>query len=147
MNYEQVIAHIQDIINNHQMVNEVGVGNISDINYPKDGQSPDYPYAFINPNNLILNKSTTSFNFNLIIMSQCIDNIDNIIKMQSDMIQILSDIYTNILSTLNNPYIQINDNININPFKERFSDVVVGASATITITYIKNLDKCRLPIL
>lgn len=145
MNYENLITNIKTILDNHYMINEVGEGNISDINYPKDGESPDYPYAFMNTNNVILGRNSFQYSFNLIVMTQCLD--DTILERQSDMIQIINDVYATIVGSLNDPFLNINDNINITPFKERFSDVVVGATALITISYAKPLNACDLPTL
>ena len=143
MNYQEVVNKIKEILDNHFMINEVGEGAISDINYPKDGQSPDYPYAFINSQNLTLGFNTFEYQFNLIVMTQCLE--ENILAQQSNMIQIINDVYTTILGTFDDPLLNISDNINVTPFKERFADLVVGGTALITITYGRPLNKCELP--
>lgn len=126
------------------MINEVGEGAISDINYPKDGQSPDYPYAFINVNDLTIGRQSFSLRFNLIVMTQCLQ--ENVLVQQSNMIEIINDVYSNLIGTFDDPFLNIQDNINITPFKERFADLVVGGTANITIDYARPLNKCELPI-
>lgn len=144
MTYIEIIQKIKTILENHKMINEIGEGPISDINYPKDGESPDYPYAFLNSDSVTLGRQTFTYTFNLIVMTQSLD--ENEVLQQSNMIQIINDIYTHMVTNFDDPLLSISDNILVVPFRERFSDLVVGGSANITITYGRPMTKCDIPI-
>ena len=142
MNYKNIIDIIQTICDNHYFINQFGYGEISDINTPEDKEPPNYPYVFINPVNISMGDKTTSFNFNLICMTQAYDTQTDTIQQQSNCMVYVKDIISKVNMTLDNPLIQFIEPYNITPFKERFSDDVVGATANISIEYANVLDNC-----
>ena len=142
MNYKNIIDIIETICDNHYFINEFGYGDISDISTPDDDKAPDYPYVFVNPVNVAMGDKTTTFNFNLICMTQAYDTQTDTIQQQSNCMVYVKDIISSVNMTLDNPLIEFVEPYNITPFKERFSDDVVGATANITIEFANVLDNC-----
>lgn len=146
MTYNEIIDIFKKKVQGHFFINEFGYGDISDIMTPNDGKAPYYPYIFLNPVTVTSNDRTSSFNFNLICMTQCRDDEYQIIKKQSDCIDNLRDIIAQVNNTLIDPLVEIQPNYTFTPFKERFQDDVVGASCNITVTYPSQLNACNVPI-
>lgn len=145
MTYEEIVQTIEGVCENHLFINTFGYGDISDINTPDTEQAPDYPYMFLNPTSIQSDNKVSRFSFNLISMTQAKDTKADTIKHQSLCIQYLSDVISKVNMTLENPLIEISTPFTITPFKERFSDDVVGATASLTIIYNSPLDICDKP--
>lgn len=146
MKYKEIIDLIKDISEGHILVNEFSFGNISDINTPEDEKPPQYPYVFLNPVSISQGLRTATFSANLIVMTQTYDTADDILLQQSNMSEILLNIISNVNMNLKEPQVEFITPFTITPFKERFSDDVVGATANISITYPSPLDDCLTPI-
>jgi len=146
MTYNEIIDVFKKKVQGHFFINEFGYGDISDISTPDDGKAPYYPYIFLNPVSVTSNDRVSTFNFNLICMTQCRDDQYQIIKKQSDCIDNLRDVIAQVNNTLVDPLVEIQPNYTFTPFKERFQDDVVGASCNITVTYPSQLDACNTPI-
>lgn len=146
MKYKEIVDLIKGIVDGHVNINEFGYGNISDINTPDDEKAPDYPYVFLNPVSVTQGRNTGTFNANLICMTQTYETTDDELLQQSNCINYLQQIISNINMNLDNPDVEFSLPYTITPFKERFSDNVVGATANISITYVSLLDDCRSPI-
>ena len=146
MTYNEIIEIFKKKVQGHFFINEFGYGDISDISTPNDGKAPYYPYIFLNPVSVTSSDQVSSFNFNLICMTQCRDDHYQVIKKQSDCIENLRDIIAQVNNTLVDPLVEIQSNYVFTPFKERFQDDVVGASCNITVTYPSQLDACNVPI-
>ncbi len=145
MTYKEIIELVKGICNTHHFVNQFGYGNISDINVPSDEEAPDYPYAFVNPTTIVYDGRTAVISFNLIMMTQCYDTEADYIFQQSNCIEYLMDIISKINMSLDEPLVEFITPFSVVPFKERFSDNVVGATATISIRYPALLDNCNSP--
>jgi len=146
MTYKEIIDIFKRKVQGHFFINEFGYGDISDIMTPDDKKSPYYPYVFLNPITVTGGDRISTFNFNLICMTQSNNDDQSIIRNQSDCIDNLRDLIARVNNTLIDPLVQINDNFTFTPFKERFQDDVVGASCNITVTYPTQLDACNTPI-
>ena len=146
MTYKEIIDVFKKKVQGHFFVNQFGYGDISDIMTPDDGKAPYYPYIFLNPVSVSSNDKVSSFNFNLICMTQALDDEISIIKKQSDCIDNLRDIIARVNNTLIDPLVEIQEPFTFTPFKERFQDDVVGATCNLTVTYPTILDACNSPI-
>lgn len=145
MTYKNIIDNLESIINAHHFVETYGYGNLSDIATPDSETPPNYPYVFINPTDI--NNGRTDFNLslNMIVMTQVQDKEANELAGQDKCMQILQDIVSVYTNTNNDPLLDIETPFNVTPFKERFSDDVVGVTANITINYAKAIDGCDTP--
>ena len=83
MTYNEIIEIFKKKVQGHFFINEFGYGDISDISTPNDGKAPYYPYIFLNPVSVTSSDQVSSFNFNLICMTQCRDDHYQVIKKQS----------------------------------------------------------------
>lgn len=146
MTYNEIIEIFKRKVQGHFFINEFGYGDISDISTPDDGKAPYYPYIFLNPISISTTDQVSSFNFNLICMTQCRDDSYQVIKKQSDCMDNLRDIIAQVNNTLNDPLVEIQEPFSFTPFKERFQDDVVGATVNLTVTYPSLLDACNTPI-
>lgn len=145
MTYKDLIDRIMTIAGLHQMVELVGYGNLSDIEVPDNEEPPDYPYVFLNPVTVSNGRREFNLTMNLICMTQVKDAELCEIDGQSICIGIIQDIVSTFLNTNADPLIDVVTPFSITPFKERFQDKVVGATATLTINYGKAIDGCLVP--
>jgi len=145
MTYKETIDSLLATATSHSFVETVGYGNISDIGVPDNEEPPNYPYIFVNPVDASLDRQAFSVDLNIIAMTQVNDGEAEEITGQSLMIQILSDIISQYTNTTDDPLFDIITPVSITPFKERFMDSVVGATAALTITYGKAINGCVIP--
>ena len=145
MNYRDIINKLELLANNHIFIKQFGYGNLSDIAVPEDQEAPDYPYMFVNPVDVSVNNSVTSFNCNIIIMTQVLDTEDAEILGQSRCSQYMRDIVSYFTNSTNDPLYSISTPFTLTPFKERFQDDVVGVTANITIEVAEPLSFCDTP--
>lgn len=158
MKYKEIVDLIERVSYNHLLVESFGSGNISDINTSVEtsgggtDEPPYYPYVFLNPVSITQTEGTATFSANLIVMTQTYDDasdldiVENeVLKMQSEMIEILMEIISHINMNLDHPEVEFILPFTITPFKERFSDSVVGGTANISIIYPSPLNDCRPP--
>lgn len=146
MKYKEIIDVIEEIVDGHVNVNQWGYGNISDINTPEDEEPPQYPYIFLNPVSINQDERMATLSANLICMTQTYETSSDELLQQSNCIEYLREVISHINMNLDNPQVEFVLPVTFTPFKERFSDNVVGATATINITYPAPLDDCRNPI-
>jgi hypothetical protein len=146
MTYQQTIQRFKEIIEAHKFIQTYGYGNLSDIAVPDNEEPPNYPYAFINPINCTINQNTFDSTFNLIVMTQVLDKEDDELFGQSNCIKYINDILAQFQLTNNDPLMQVSLPVQTTPFKERFQDDVVGATAVVTIRYGKPMSVCDSPI-
>jgi hypothetical protein len=146
MTYQFVINRLKEIINAHPFIHTYGYGNLSDIAVPETKEAPDYPYAFINPIQTSVTNKSFSATFNLIVMTQVLDNEDDELFGQSNCMKYINDILSQFVLTNNDPLMSVSFPVNMTPFKERFQDDVVGATAVVTMSYGKPMSVCDSPI-
>ena len=156
MTYKYLIDRITEVCSSHNMVELVGYGQVSDISYPETEQAPDYPYVFINPVDVGLDRGVFTATINLICMTQSLDDssplVDSVDKdaqilgSQSKCMQILNDVLAYFSLTTNDKEISYNTPVSMTPFVERFQDDVVGATALVTFRYGKSMSACESPI-
>ena len=141
MTYRELVEWIEAKITSHQLVNQYNFGNISDIETPENG-SPNYPYAFLRPEDITIGAHSNEFSFELIVMDYVFDTKYSYVDGVSRMLQILSDIIQEIRSN-DNRNIDIQLTVSASPFKERFKDNVVGVNAILNIQTAEPLDGCN----
>ena len=146
MNYKTLIDTLENIITNHLFVKTYGYGNISDISVPDNEEPADYPYVFLNPVNVSLDRQQFVVTLNMIAMTQVKDSEDKELAGQDLCINIIADIISQFTNTTDYSLFDIQTPTLITPFKERFQDDVVGATASLTIVYGKPIDGCDVPI-
>lgn len=129
MNYKQIVDNIELVCTNHKMINDFGYGQLSDIKIlDESGDGADYPYAFLVPGSHSRVGQSMSYSFNLIMMEMA-KGPDHVLKIQSDMMEVLHDVIGYLKSS--GPLKDIELNLNFQVFRERFQDEVAGATVTI----------------
>jgi len=142
MKYKEIVDLIKNTCEEHYFINQVGYGNLSDLNTPEDEEPPLYPYAFINPVSISQSNNIGSLSINLIMMTQTYENETSELTQQSNCIKYINDVISHINMNLVNPDVEFVTPFTITPFKERFSDDVVGATANITINFSSLFNDC-----
>ena len=102
MTYKEIIDIFKEKTTGHFFLNEFGYGDISDISTPDDGKSPMYPYVFLNPIAVNGGEQVSTFNFNLICMTQTQDDEQSIIDAQSNCIDYLRDLISSVNYSITN---------------------------------------------
>lgn len=131
MNYKEIVDNLNELMANHQMISDTGYGQLSDIKVlDESGDGVNYPYAFLVPGQHQRQDQMMMYNFNLIMMEMAI-NDGEVLKVQSDMMQIIDDLLGAIKHTIYGN-LDVDLNVSVNVFRERFQDEVAGATAQIT---------------
>ena len=144
MTYKEVVDRIKLAVNDHRMLADFGYGQLSDIKVlDEDGDGANYPYAFLNPAGVVRNQQATTYSFNLIMMEMALTPQD-ILQIQSDCIQYLNDIISELrFDSTFAPDVQLTNSIQV--FRERFQDEVAGATATFNIVVADPINNCIAP--
>lgn len=145
MVYKEVVDRINLAVNQHLMLADFGYGQLTDIKVlDADGDGANYPYAFLNPAGVARNGQMSTYSFNLIIMEMAITP-DQVLKVQSDTIQYLNDIISEL--RFDSTFVgDVKLNSTIQVFRERFQDEVAGATAQLVIEVPDVIDNCEAPI-
>lgn len=152
MTYKEIVDTLRDIAQRHHMIYDFGYGELSDIKTKSqdtkggDAENTDYPYLFVNPTPHQRTEGQIAYRFNLILMDMAVNDTtnSNILKIQSECQQYLDDI----LAELKYTYVgfDIDLNVTLTPFKERFQDTVAGMTASIELLVPVPLNSCIAPI-
>jgi len=145
MTYKNVLDDFFAIISNHKMIKTAGYGPLSEIKVPRGQYDTNYPYAFLQPTNHSLGKGQMTYRFNLIMMELPKDDIDSVIKAQSQCLEYVKDILGHFYYHLSD--YDFNLNVSVIPFKEKYDDVVSGVTATIELTVKDGLNDCIAPFI
>ena len=152
MTYKELVDRLKDIVFRHKQIVDFGYGDLSDIKVKSqdngDGEATntDYPYMFVNPSQHTRTETASIFRFNLIMMDLC--NADstnsNVLDVQSDCLQYLEDVLADLKYTYDD--VDIDINVTLTPFKERFQDTVAGMTAALIVELPSPLNRCIAPI-
>ena len=144
MTYKEVVDRIELAVADHKMLSDFGYGQLSDIKIlDDDNDGADYPYAFLVPAGVTRTQQQQQYAFSLIIMEMAISPSE-VLKVQSDAIQYLNDLISELRFDVNfDGDIQLTNSINV--FRERFQDEVAGATASFTIQVADQIDNCNAP--
>ena len=149
MTYYDIVNRVQEVVNDHEILQDFGYGALSDIKTVDEGTRVNYPYAFLNPTQSTRTGQTVTYRFNLIVMDVAqedpTDGFANYLKVQSACQQYIDDILANL--RFGKPYkdFDLTLNVNLTPFKERFQDTVAGMTATLEIEVPLALNDCIAP--
>ena len=143
-------------------IQQFGYGTITDIEVPRDSSTPDYPYFFMNPQSFQMATRVLNCTVNIIVMDLVPTNgfpnpgqtgpadlsEEGVWKAHSDMTEIIRDFiaYWNQVPANVRPEATIDRNVTIAPFVERFTDRVVGVTATLTVQLEYPLNNCTTPL-
>jgi len=141
--YNQIISQLNQIANNHQLINTFGEGDIWEISTSGDIM---YPLMWVTTENAQISKATKSkiLNFSIYFMDVVKNGEINEREVLSDQLSIAEDV----LAQLNHPNYEWSfaDNTStLEDFTERFTDSVAGWKATISLKLPYSSNRCVMP--
>jgi hypothetical protein len=142
MTLSNLIGKLKQIQANHPMLNTFGEGNIYD--YVDNGGEIVYPVMWVITKPSTLVKTSLRYNISMLFGDLLLEDKSNRLQVQSDMMQIALDVVSKL--NFDNEYnFNIDTNVNIDFFQERFDDFTAGAICDITIIDPSPLDLCQIP--
>ena len=133
--------------------------------YPSQESMTLYPYVYLVPQQSTRTSQAITYRFNMIVMDTVLPNgleltrfsyyeedqkdppYGTTLKVQSDCQQYIDDILAKLkLGKNESRAMDIQLNVNLTPFKERFQDTVAGMTATIELEIAQPLNLCIAPV-
>ena len=148
MTYYDIVNRVQEVVNDHEILQDFGYGALSDIKTVDEGTRVNYPYAFLNPTQSTRNQQAITYRFNLIVMDIVQEDPDQrwsgYLRVQSDCQQYVDDILAR-LRFYYEDRVDLTLNVALTPFKERFQDTVAGMTATLEFEVPVAINDCITP--
>ena len=164
--YNNVINTLKNIGDNHNQIETVTTGDIYDVNLEK---MEKFALMHINPVNVTTGDFGLTYNFQIFIMDlvsedanwtatniQSANNLSNEQEVLSETLQISVDIISLLRHSLQQSEVGVND-VNyplyfaegqqtLEPFTERFDNLLTGWVFSISILVDNDFDACAVPI-
>ena len=148
MTYYDIVNRVQEVVNDHEILQDFGYGALSDIKTVDEGTRVNYPYAFLNPTQSTRNQQAITYRFNLIVMDVVQEDPDQrwsgYLRVQSDCQQYVDDILAR-LRFYYQDRVDLTLNVALTPFKERFQDTLAGMTATLEFEVPNAINDCITP--
>lgn len=148
MTYYDIVNRVQEVVNDHEILQDFGYGALSDIKTVDEGTRVNYPYAFLNPTQSTRNQQAITYRFNLIVMDVVQEDPDQrwsgYLRVQSDCQQYVDDILAR-LRFYYEDRVDLTLNVALTPFKERFQDTLAGMTATLEFEVPNAINDCITP--
>jgi hypothetical protein len=140
MTINQVKSLLNNLATAHKQINDYGWGDVWELG---ESDSITYPlmYCTIGASSIVGNEFNLSIQ--ILFMDLVFGDNSNIDDVISDQMLICQDIIAQLRS--NDFEFIIEDNVPIQFFTERFSDLVAGVSADITLSLPYVADRCAVP--
>lgn len=159
--FKNLVNAFSDITTNHYQLQKFLSGELSEIDPEKLDQT-QFPMMFLQPNIATVDVRTMTYSVDIFILTLIQDDGTGIDDSYSETLLILKDViaeFRQIMSSSSffantsvdarrndkNQYI-IQFPISCDPFTERFSNLLTGWSATISIQVNNENDLCNAPI-
>jgi len=145
--------------------NNTNLNPSAPFDYPSQESNTLYPYVYLVPQQSTRTSQAITYRFNMIVMDTVLPNglelttnsyyeddqkdppYGTTLKVQSDCQQYIDDILAELkLGRGESREMDIQLNVNLTPFKERFQDTVAGMTATIELEIAQPLNLCIAPI-
>tara|TARA_B100000700_G_C15049794_1_gene859712 strand:+ start:1879 stop:2394 length:516 start_codon:yes stop_codon:yes gene_type:complete len=152
--YNNVIDTIKCIGDNHLQIFAVTTGDIWQIDLEKNTK---YPLMHINPVSVVASPSMLTMNFQIFIMDLVEPDLANEQEVQSDTLQIATDIISLFMhsetlyqtsTTVGQQaryFTEENGSFTLEPFQERFDNVLCGWVFTLPVQVQNLYDTCNTP--
>lgn len=142
MTLNQIVKLFEKFAADHLQINDFGHGSLSEIAASKDQK---YPLMWLYFDTSTYRPNVMEYPFQVILMDLIFEAKNkNELEVQSDMLQVAQDL---IAEFRDNPdyVISIPNDVAINFFTDRFTDLVAGVTINLTIRDPKPLDRCVIP--
>ena len=163
VNYKKIIDDFKKLAAQHKQINSFGTGDITQLIYltqQKQGvdntteySAPTYPLMYVLPQPVQRGEQQKTLTFNIVIADiMNAKNYDIETDLFSDTLQIAEDIlaqYKYSVTAAQGDYEDIYDlqlPTTISPFSERYDDILVGWTITLTLVINDPLNRCIAPI-
>lgn len=142
VNYKQLLGDIQNLANNHPQVNSYGFGDLTELTVDLNTKlSPVYPKVYAIPQDTILDQNQLTYNFQILVADRLDEDYTNQRDLMNDMLEICKDLFTKLyLSEYQSQW-----DVTVEPFLERFDDILTGWIMNITLTQPFDYNRCTLP--
>lgn len=140
--YKQIIEDLRDLSEAHLQINSFGFGDITQITMDlQTKKSPVYTKLYIVPNDTILDRNQLTYNFQVIVADRLKDDYSNQRDVMNDTLEIIKDVFTYLyLSEYESEW-----GATVEPFLERFEDVLAGWTMNLTLTQPFDYNRCNVP--
>jgi hypothetical protein len=143
MTLNQILKELEVIAQSHKQIDTFAFGDFHEINTSGDIR---YPLMWAFYDGVVINEGVQQVNFNLVFCDVVKQGEVNETEVLSDQLEIAKDV----IAQLNDPMYSWNfdaNNINIQPFTERWTDSVSGYSVNITLELPYTSDRCVIPMI
>ena len=163
--YNNAIDTLKQLGAEHHQISTTTTGNIFDIDLEKNTK---YPLFHINPVNVTTGQSTLTYNFQLFVMDsvtekenwtedniQSADRLSNEQEVTSSCLQICVDIIGMMRHSkwqgageldINDPVYFTEGEYTLEPFQERFDNLLTGFVFSIGIVVQNDFQTCTIPV-
>jgi hypothetical protein len=165
--YNNAINTLKNIGDNHLQIKTTTTGDIFEVNLEKNEL---FPIMHINPVNVTTGQSELNFNFQIFVMDlvsednnwtqtniQSANNLSNEQEVLSETLSICTDIIGALrhgvmqsmvgVNDINQPIYFLDGEMTLEPFNERFDNLVTGFVFNITLTTMNDFQTCNIPML
>jgi len=140
--YYQIIQDLKSLSVAHEQINSFGFGDITQLTMDiETKQSPIYTKLYIVPNDTVLDQNQLTYNFQVIVADRLKDDYSNQRDVMNDTLEIMKDVFTFLyLSEYESEW-----DATVEPFLERFEDVLAGWTMSLTLTQPFDYNRCNVP--
>jgi hypothetical protein len=126
----------------HKQINSFGFGNVEQLtNDITTEEAPLYPRMFVLPSDTLFDQNQLTYNFQIIVADILEQDYSNQRDVLNDTLEIIKDIFTRLyLSDYESEW-----GASVEPFLERFEDVLCGWTLTFQLTQPFDYNRCVLP--
>jgi len=142
-NYKQLLGDLENLADDHPQINSYGYGDITQLTMDINTKlSPLYPKMYVIPNDTILDQNQLTYNFQIIIADRLNEDYSNQQDIMNDTLEICKDVFTKLyLSEYDSQW-----NATVEPFLERFEDILGGWTMTISFAQPFSYSRCDVPV-
>ena len=142
VNYKQIIQDLEQMAIHHKQINSFGFGNVEQLtNDITTEEAPLYPRMFVLPSDTLFDQNQLTYNFQIIVADILEQDYSNQRDVLNDTLEIIKDIFTRLyLSDYESEW-----GASVEPFLERFEDVLCGWTLTFQLTQPFDYNRCVLP--
>jgi hypothetical protein len=140
--YYQIIDDLKGLAQAHEQINSFGFGDLTQMTMDiETKQSPIYTKLYIIPNDVSLDQNELTYNFQIIVADRLKDDYSNQRDVMNDTLEIMKDVFTFLyLSEYESEW-----DATVEPFLERFEDVLAGWTMSLVITQPFDYNRCNVP--
>lgn len=142
MTLNNLIETLRSYAQNHKQLNDFGRGDVSELGASKDQK---YPLMWVGVSSARYSTSSIYYSLQLIFADLIFDDKKNEVEVQSDMLLVGLDTVAYLRENPDFDF-QVDGDVTIDFFTERFTDLTAGCVLGITLRDPKPLDRCVIPL-